>query len=56
MLMNVKVIYKNISPTLRKQKWDKVLSVISRIFQTHKHKLLAILSMIDYQCIIFYEE
>lgn len=52
MLMNVKVIYKNISPTLRKQKSDKVLSVISRIFQTYKHELLAILSMIDYQCII----
>lgn len=52
MLMNVKVIYKNISPTLRKQQSDKVLSVISRIFQTHKHKLLAIVSVIDYQCII----
>ena len=52
MLMNVNVIYKNISPTLRKQKSDKVLSVISRIFQTYKHKLLGILSMIDYQCII----
>lgn len=45
MLMNVKVIYKNISPTLRKQKSDKALSVISRIFQTHKHRLLTILSM-----------
>ena len=43
MLMKVKVIYKNISSTLRKQKSDKALSVISRIFQTHK--LLAILSM-----------
>lgn len=52
MLMNVKVTEKNISPTLRKQKSDKVLSVISRIFQTHIHKLLAILSRSDYQCIL----